>query len=222
MVYWIRHNNNRRNAKDKAISDRQEISDIINDENAKVESIRVRYDYEEAAELAPAIKPILRSHTTENILEKAIADTFVIGTVAGILGTVVMHIISMLWEYLGLITITTLEVSGEIFLSPDQINTFAGYVVSMTAHFIIGAAGGVLLAYFMKFSGCAFYWLKGLGLAGFMLLAGMGLVVNVMGIAPQMKNDAIGVMLHIITYQVYGLTVAYIIYKLNKTREIQH
>jgi len=206
--------------KDKAISERKEIRDIINDENAKVESIRVRYDYEEAAELAPAIKPVLRAHTTENMLEKATTDTFVIGTVAGILGTIVMHILSSLWEYLGLITITTVEVSGEIFLSPGQVNTLAGFMVSMIVHFIIGGAGGVLLAYFMKFTGGDFFWLKGLGLAGFMLLAGMGLVVNIMDIAPHMKNDALGVLFHVTTYTAYGLSVSYLIYKLTKTKEI--
>jgi hypothetical protein len=70
-------------------------------------------------------------------------------------------------------------------------------------------------------SGHDFYWLKGLGLAGFMLLAGMGFVVNIMGIAPQMKKDAITVLFHITTYMAYGLAVSFIIYKLTKIREIQ-
>jgi len=70
----------------------------------------------------------------------------------------------------------------------------------------------VLLAYFMKYAGYDFYWFKGLALAGFMLMMGMGLVVDMMGIAPQMRHNAVGVLFHIISYIAYGLAVAYILY----------
>lgn len=226
MVFRLRYKSACKNAekeavKDKAVSEGPELKDILNNENAKIESIQVRYDYEQAAELAPAIKSTLRADTTKNIVEKAIHDTFITGVVAGILGTLVLHVLSLLWKYLGFINVTTMQVSGEIFLNPNQINTFAGFIVSILAHFIIGSAGGVLLAYFMKISSYNFYWLKGLGLAGFMLLTGMGLVVNIMGIAPQMKKDAVGVLFHIINYMAYGLVVAYILYKFAGTRKAE-
>jgi len=217
----VRKNAGRDVVEDKTISERQDLKDILNNENVNIESIRVRYDYEQAAELAPTIKPILKAETTKNIVEKATHDTFITGTVAGIMGTLVLHTLSLLWESLGLIHITTMQVSGEIFLIPSQINTLSGFIVSIIVHFMIGAAGGVLLAYFMKYSGYDFYWFKGLALAGFMLLVGMGLVVNVMGITPQMRQDAVGVLFHIITYMAYGLVVSYIIYKFTKMREAQ-
>lgn len=140
-------------------------------------------------------------------------DTLTIGTIAGVLGTLVMHLLSMLWKSLGLIKITTLQVSATIFLSWDQVNTPIGYIVGAVSHLMIGAAGGVILAYFIRFSGKDYYWLKGLALAGFMALAGMGFIVRILKIAPQMGNDALTNLLHIISYMIYGLVSSYIIAK---------
>jgi hypothetical protein len=140
-------------------------------------------------------------------------DTLTIGTIAGIAGTVVMHIFSMIAEALNLITVTTLDTSAAIFLNANQMNTTAGLIVAIIAHFIIGAAGGVLLAYFIRVSGKDYYWLKGLALGGFMLLAGMGFVVNIMNLMPEMKGDSVTVLIHMITFFAYGLTSSYIIAK---------
>lgn len=220
MAFRLRYKNVHKSAKkkgiakDQAVSEHQDLNNILKKKNANIESIRVRYDFEQAAELAPTIKPTLKTGTTKNMAEKVSEDTFAIGAFAGILGTIVLHILSFLWEYLGLINITTMQISGEIFLNPSQINTFAGTAVSIIAHFIVGAVGGVLLAYFMEVSGYGFYWLKGLALAGFMLLAGMGLIVNIMGLAPQMRIDAVGVLFHMISYTAYGLVLSYTLYKL--------
>ena len=140
-------------------------------------------------------------------------DTLTIGTIAGVLGTLVMHLLSMLWKSLGLVKITTLQVSATIFLSWDQVNTPIGYIVGAASHLMIGAAGGVILAYFIRFSGKDYYWLKGIALAGFMSLAGMGFVVRILKIAPQMGNDSLTTLLHIISYMVYGVVSSYIIAK---------
>jgi len=137
-------------------------------------------------------------------------DTLTIGTIAGVLGTLVMHLLSMLWKFLGLIKITTLQVSAAIFLNWGQVNTPIGYIVGGASHLMIGAAGGVILAYFIRFSGRDYFWLKGLALAGFMLLAGMGFVVRILKIAPQMSNDSLTSLLHIISYM-YGVVSSYII-----------
>jgi len=224
MVFRLRHKNTRKKAekevvKNKPIPERQGLEQILDNENANIESIRVRYDYEPAAELAPNLNQTMRTESTKNLVEKATNDTFLTGAVAGILGTIVLHILSLIWMNLGFISITTMQVSGEIFLIPSQINTLAGFWVSIFVHFLVGSAGGVLLAYFMRFAGYDFYWIKGLALTGFMLLLGMGLVVDMMGIAPQMRQDAVAVLFHIISYIAYGLAVAYILYKFANIRE---
>lgn len=143
-------------------------------------------------------------------------DTLTIGTIAGISGTIVMHLLSMVWKSLGIIKITTLQVSAAILLSWSQVNTIYGYLVGIIVHLVIGAAGGVLLAYLLKLSGKDYYWLKGLALAGFMLLIGMGLIVRLLKIAPQMKNDGLTTLMHTLNYVVYGLLSSYIIAKYGK------
>lgn len=226
MVLRIRHKSAHKNAdkevvKDKAILERQDLENILNDENANIESIRVRYDFEQAAELAPSLKPAFSANTTKNIVEKVAHDTFTTGAIAGILGTVVLHALGIIWKYLGLLEITTLQIAGEIFLNPNQINTFAGFVVSMISHFVVGSAGGVLLAFFMKIFGHDFYWFKGLALAGFMLLTGMGLIVNIMDIATDTRKDAVTILFYIAQYVAYGLLVSYIIFKFAQIRKTQ-
>lgn len=143
-------------------------------------------------------------------------DTLTIGSIAGALGTFVMHIFSILFEKLGLIKITTLQISSAIFLDWSQVNTTMGIVVGAIVHFIIGAAGGVLLAYFIRFSGKDYYLVKGLALAGLMLLVGMGLIMPVIRIVPQIKNEVSTVLFHIVTFFAYGLFTSYIIARYGK------
>ncbi|MBS4022865.1 MAG: hypothetical protein KGZ79_10685 [Dethiobacter sp.] len=71
----------------------------------------------------------------------------------------------------------------------------------------------MLLAYFIRFAGKDYYWLKGLALGGFMVLAGMGFVVDLMNLVPEMRESSVTVLFHIITFFVYGLTASYIIAK---------
>lgn len=138
-------------------------------------------------------------------------DTLTIGTIAGIAGTIVLHLLSLVFEAFGLVKINTLQVSAAIFLAWSQVNTTVGFIVGAIVHLMIGATGGVLLAYFMRYSGKDYYPVKGLALAGFMLLGGMGLIIPVIGIVPQMRQDSLTVLFHTITFIAYGLSVSYII-----------
>jgi len=61
-------------------------------------------------------------------------------------------------------------------------------LISILVHFMIGSAGGVLLAYYMKFAGKDFYWLKGLALATFMLVTGMGFTTHILNILPEIHK----------------------------------
>ena len=140
-------------------------------------------------------------------------DTLTISTIAGIISTVVMHLLSMIWKAFGLIKVTSLQTSAAIFLSWNQVNTTTGYIVGVISHLIIGVAGAVLLAYFIKFSGKDYYWLKGLALAGLMSIFGMGFIVRLLEIVPQMKNDSLTTLLHILNFVIYGLLSSYIIAK---------
>ncbi|MDP3043818.1 MAG: hypothetical protein Q8N93_00190, partial [Bacillota bacterium] len=70
---------------------------------------------------------------------------------------------------------------------------------------------GVLLAYFMRFAGKDYWWLKGLALAGLMLLAGMAVVLRVLNVAPELRASGLTTLFHIVNFSVYGLVTAYII-----------
>jgi hypothetical protein len=150
-----------------------------------------------------------------------VKDTLTVGVVAGIVGTIVMLILSQLLMALDLIKMATLDYSAEIFLEPQQAGTPAGVIVGLIAHFMVGAGGGVLLAYFMKISGKDYYWLKGLGLGAVMLLLGMAFVVTLMNIMPEMREDSLTVLFHMVIYFIYGLTCAYVIKRYGKFEMVE-
>lgn len=146
-------------------------------------------------------------------------DTLTIGAIAGTAGTIVMHLLSLLFESLGLVKINSLQVSAAIFLDWSQVKTPIGFIVGAIVHLLIGAAGGVLLAFFMRYAGKDYHPIKGLALAGFMLLVGMGLIIPVIGIVPQLKRDSLTVLFHIISFMAYGLVVSYAIARYGKFPE---
>ena len=143
-------------------------------------------------------------------------DTFTAGTVAGLIGTLVILASQQALFALNLIQMTTMDVSAEIFLEPHQTGNTAGFLVGLISHFLVGAGGGVLLAYFIKFTGKDYYLLKGLGLGAFMLLLGMALVTTIMDIVPEMREDSLTALLHMLTYFIYGLTCSYVLRRYGK------
>lgn len=138
-------------------------------------------------------------------------DTLAIGAIAGIAGAIIMHLFATAEHALGLINMTSMEVSGALLLNPALLATTTGQLVSFATHFMIGAGGGVLLAYFMRFAGKDYWWLKGLALAGLMLLAGMAVVLRVLNVAPELRASGLTTLFHIVNFSVYGLVTAYII-----------
>ncbi len=143
-------------------------------------------------------------------------DTFTAGTVAGLIGTLVILALQQALFALDIIQMTTMDVAAEIFLEPHQTGSIAGILVGLISHFLVGAGGGVLLAYFIRFTGKDYYWLKGLGLGAFMLLVGMALVTTIMNIMPEMREDSLTTLLHMLTYFIYGLTCSYVLTRYGK------
>jgi hypothetical protein len=111
-----------------------------------------------------------------------------------------------------------LEISAAFFLDESQIATTMGTIVGALAFLFTGAAGGVLLAYLIKYSGKDFFWLKGLALGGLMVLGVMGFTIGLLDVAPQMHKDATTMLFHIIESLAYGLVTSYIIYRYGRFR----
>lgn len=137
-------------------------------------------------------------------------DTFTIGAVAGIIATIAMHLASMIFEAIGLAKMSSLEISARLLLNPAEMDTIMSWTVGALVHLMLGAAGGVALAYFIRFSGKDYYWLKGLGLGGLMLIVGMGLILSIMGIT-ELRGEVGTTLAHIIDFSIYGLITSYII-----------
>lgn len=143
-------------------------------------------------------------------------DALTIGAIAGTIGILIIQGISMVLAWLGIIEMTILDVAALLFLNEAQANTAAGMMVGFITHLLTGATGGVILAYIIKFTGDDYYWVKGLALGGIMNLGFMGFAVTLLGIAPEMRTDAVTMLVHIIEQFIFGLISAYIIVKFGR------
>ncbi|KJS11839.1 MAG: hypothetical protein VR67_11670 [Peptococcaceae bacterium BRH_c8a] len=159
----------------------------------------------------PSSKSDVHGDSSASLVDRVKQDTLTIGTIAGLIGVSSMHIVGMLWMWLGWAKVSTLQVSGAIFIDESDVNTTLGLMISAIAHLIVGSAGGVLLSHYMKYVGKDFFWLKGLALSGLLLLGGMGLIVHMLNIYPKAEKDALTQFLHMINYFIYGIVVSYIL-----------
>jgi len=149
-------------------------------------------------------------------------DTITVGVVGGILGTIGMHITNMILSYLGIVKITSLQITATLFLNWEQANTTFGILIGLINHLFIGAIIGVIIAFVLKYFGKDYYLLKGLGITGLGYLIGMGFIIPLIGAVPQMRNDTLTLTGHIFSYTVFGLIASYFIAKYAKFRVIKN
>ncbi len=116
-------------------------------------------------------------------------DTITIGAIAGIIGTIGMHITNMFLKSLGLVKITTLQIASSLFLDWDKTNTTYGIIVGYINHFFIGSIVGVTIAFVFKYTGKDYFLIKGLGITGIFYLVSMGFMIPLLKIIPQIRNS---------------------------------
>ena len=143
-------------------------------------------------------------------------DTITIGTIAGLIGTIGMHITNSILKSFGIVKITTLQIASSLFLNWDQIDTIYGQLVGYINHFFIGAIVGVVIAFVYKFTGKDFFLVKGLGITGLSYLAALGFITPLLKSVPQIRNDPSSLFGHIIAYIVFALIASFIIYRYSK------
>jgi hypothetical protein len=96
-----------------------------------------------------------------------IRDTITTGSIAGIIATLVFLSVNYIFKLLGYHFTSTWEATAGIFLSNNLVHTPLGYIIGFVGQFVIGASGGISLAYILKFTGYDYYILKGLGMGAF-------------------------------------------------------
>lgn len=145
-------------------------------------------------------------------------DTITLGVIGGLIGTLGMHITNMALQFLGIVKITSLQVTAALFLNWSEVNTMYGSIIGWVNHLFIGAVVGIIISFMLKYYGKDYYLLKGLGVTGLGYLVGMGFVIPLIRAVPQMRNDPLTLIGHMVSYTVFGLIASYIIANYSRFR----
>jgi len=140
-------------------------------------------------------------------------DTITIGSIAGLAGTLPIMAVNLIFHLFGFKATPAWEASADIFLSPHLIHTPVGYVVGFAGQSIIGASGGIVMAYFLRLTGKDYYLLKGLGLGGLLWLSSVGLIMPMLHITMYIQNEPATQYMIILNLSLFGLTSSAIVAK---------
>ena len=147
-----------------------------------------------------------------------IRDTFTIGTIAGLIGTIVFLTVNYLFKLLGYQFTSTWEATAGIFLSENLVHTTLGNTIGLLGEYAIGASVGIIIAYILKFTGYDYYILKGLGIGAFYWIATVGFVGKIINLTPQFADESVTNFLIILDLLILSIISTLVIIKFGDIR----
>src|SRR5690606_9058963 len=98
------------------------------------------------------------------------------GIVAGTLGVIAINIVEFILTLIKISETALWEAAGIVFLSEKALETPLGLLIGIVSHVFVGLVLGVLISYYIYFSGANFSILKGTGVSLIALLIVLGIV----------------------------------------------
>lgn len=147
-----------------------------------------------------------------------VKDTIAIGTLAGIIATLIFLTVNYLFKLLGYQFTSTWEATAGLFLSPQLIHTPLGYLVGFLGQYSIGISGGICMAYILKFTGYDYYILKGLGTGILYWVAGVAIIGRILNVTQKLADEPVTNFLIILDLLIFGIISALIIVKLGNLK----
>lgn len=145
-----------------------------------------------------------------------IRDTITIGCIAGIIATASFLTVNYLFKLLGFQFTSTWEATASIFLSVNLIHTPLGYFIGFLGQYVIGASGGIVMAYVIRFTGYDYYLLKGLGVGAFFWVVTVGIIGKLINLTPQFADETVTSFLIVLDLAIFGVMSVFIITKYGK------
>lgn len=134
-----------------------------------------------------------------------IRDTITIGSIAGIISTLIFVSVNYIFKLLGYQFTSTWEATAGIFLSNNLVHTPSGYIIGILGQYVIGASGGIFMAYVLKFTGNDHYILKGLGVGGFYWILSVGIIGKIINITQQFADEPVTNILIILDLAIFSI-----------------
>lgn len=142
-------------------------------------------------------------------------DTITVGTVAGIIGAVVLNIFIYILRLLGVKTSTSWDVAADIFLTPAKIHTLPGFFIGLVATAALCVGSAIIITIVLKAGGSDNAWLKGLLVANAIGFGTMALMPP-LGIAKHVQSEPVTNIVALVALSLFGVVTSYIIVKLGR------
>ncbi|GAW91348.1 hypothetical protein [Calderihabitans maritimus] len=143
-------------------------------------------------------------------------DTFLVGSLAGIIGTLAMDLLSVVATLLKIPHSTAIGVAADIFLVRQLLGTPAAWLIGIAGHLVIGMVGGIFTAYLLRYTGRDYAIFKGILLAWIIGMGTVGFVMPLLKISPQIQREAFTNLFAVVSLAVYGGITAYLIARFGK------
>ena len=148
-----------------------------------------------------------------------IRDTITIGSIAGIIATLIFISVNYIFKLMGFQLTSTWEATAKIFLASNLIHTPLGKIVGVFGEYVIGASGGIIMAYILKFTGYDYYLLKGLGMGALFWIVGVGIIGKLINLTPKIADEPITNFLIMLDLIIFGIISALIIVKFGDVKQ---
>lgn len=140
-------------------------------------------------------------------------NLFYYSTIAGLLGAVLVNVLTYFFRRLGIPTSTPWEIAANVFLNPQYIHTTAGVIIGLTATVALSTAVALTISFILKWTGYNMAWLKGMICANAFGFITLGLFMNLLQIWPQIRNEPGTNMAALINLSILGIVQALLLKK---------
>jgi hypothetical protein len=107
-----------------------------------------------------------------------IKDKVIIGSVAGMIGTLFKDSLNLILYRLNVVPILYAQLAASAHLEPDRLYRPLGYIIGVVADIATGGAIGVVTMLFLDRFGMDYWWYKGLIIGATVWLFGLGVILN--------------------------------------------
>jgi hypothetical protein len=139
-----------------------------------------------------------------------VKDTIAVGTIAGLIATIQISIINIIFSALGFTITPGWKPFAELFF-PAYSHTQLGFCVGLLGQIRISSVWGVLIAYILKYTGKDYWWLKGLGVGALSWIITAGAALRMFDIAKQVYHRPADQIMVPLNLFLFGFIVAYLI-----------
>lgn len=147
-----------------------------------------------------------------------IKDKIVIGSMAGMIGTLFKDLPNFILYKLGVAPYLYANIAASAHLVPADLYSPLGYIIGFLADIITGGAIGVVTILFLDRFGMDYWWYKGLIIGNTVWLFGLGVTLN-LGAVHLIPTDPVFGFTSLFDHIIYGLVTVYILFKWRKTVE---